>query len=47
MSAVHEPAVTESLALELGLSKDEWLVILRLLNGRLPTYPELGVFSAM
>ncbi|HEX9009069.1 MAG TPA: phosphoribosylformylglycinamidine synthase subunit PurL [Holophagaceae bacterium] len=47
MSAAHEPAVTESLALELGLSKDEWQVILRLLDGRLPTYPELGVFSAM
>jgi phosphoribosylformylglycinamidine synthase len=47
MSAAHEPAVTESLALELGLSKDEWQVILRLLDGRQPTYPELGVFSAM
>ena len=47
MSAAHEPAVTESLALELGLSKDEWQVILRLLEGRLPTYSELGVFSAM
>ena len=47
MSAAHEPAVTETLALELGLSKDEWQVILRLLDGRLPTYPELGVFSAM
>ena len=47
MSATHEPAVTESLALELGLSKDEWQVILRLLDGSLPTYPELGVFSAM
>ena len=47
MSAAHEPAVTETLALELGLSKDEWQVILRLLEGRLPTYPELGVFSAM
>ena len=47
MSAAHEPAVTESLALELGLSKDEWLVILKLLDGRMPTYPELGVFSAM
>ena len=47
MSAAHEPAVTETLALELGLSKDEWQVILRLLEGRLPSYPELGVFSAM
>lgn len=47
MSAAHEPAVTESLALELGLSKDEWQVLLRLLDGRMPTYPELGVFSAM
>ncbi|WP_257306538.1 phosphoribosylformylglycinamidine synthase subunit PurL [Geothrix campi] len=47
MSVAHEPAVTESLALELGLSKDEWQVLLRLLDGRLPTYPELGVFSAM
>ena len=47
MSVAHEPAVTESLALELGLSKDEWQVLLRLLDGRMPTYPELGVFSAM
>ena len=47
MSAAPEPAVTEALALELGLSRDEWQVILRLLEGRLPTYPELGVFSAM
>ena len=30
-----------------GFRRDEWQVILRLLDGRLPTYPELGVFSAM
>src|SRR5664279_5344341 len=47
MPAAHEPAVTEALALELGLSRDEWQVLLRLLEGRLPTYSELGVFSAM
>jgi phosphoribosylformylglycinamidine synthase len=47
MPAAHEPAITESLALELGLSPGEWQVLLRLLDGRLPSYPELGVFSAM
>ena len=41
------PAVNEALALSLGLSKDEWQVVLRLLDGRTPTYPELGIFSAM
>ncbi|HJU83409.1 MAG TPA: phosphoribosylformylglycinamidine synthase subunit PurL [Holophagaceae bacterium] len=47
MSTVTDPQVNEALALELGLSKDEWQVVLRLLDGRTPTYPELGIFSAM
>ena len=47
MSRAADPAVNEALALELGLAKDEWQVILRLLDGRIPTYPELGIFSAM
>ena len=47
MSTLTEPVVNESLAIELGLSRDEWQVVLRLLNGRIPTYPELGIFSAM
>jgi phosphoribosylformylglycinamidine synthase len=42
-----EPAVTEALALELGLSAQEWRTALQLLDGRTPTYPELGIFSAM
>ena len=47
MSVASEPTVTESLALSLGLSAEEWQTILRLLEGRTPTYPELGIFSAM
>ncbi len=47
MSTLTEPVVNESLALQLGLSKEEWQVALRLLDGRTPTYPELGIFSAM
>ncbi len=47
MSVASEPVVNEVLALSLGLSKDEWQVVLRLLDGRTPTYPEIGIFSAM
>ncbi len=47
MSVAAEPVVNEALALGLGLSKDEWQVVLRLLDGRTPTYPEIGIFSAM
>ncbi|HET8714726.1 MAG TPA: phosphoribosylformylglycinamidine synthase subunit PurL [Holophagaceae bacterium] len=47
MSVAADPVVTEELALSLGLSKDEWQVVLRLLDGRTPTYPEIGIFSAM
>ncbi|MFN8010949.1 MAG: phosphoribosylformylglycinamidine synthase subunit PurL [Holophagaceae bacterium] len=45
--STSDPIVNEALALELGLSRDEWQVVLRLLDGRTPTYPELGIFSAM
>jgi phosphoribosylformylglycinamidine synthase len=47
MSTTLEPQVNEALALSLGLSPEEWQVALRLLEGRTPTYPELGIFSAM
>jgi len=47
MTVTAEPAVNEALALKLGLSPDEWRTALRLLDGRTPTYPELGIFSAM
>jgi len=47
MSVAAEPVVTEALARELGLSAEEWQTLLRLLDGRTPTYPELGIFSAM
>lgn len=44
---VQDPEVTEALALQLGLSAEEWKSVLRLTEGRTPTYPELGIFSAM
>ncbi len=47
MPVPAEPAVNEALALKLGLSPDEWRTALQLLDGRTPTYPELGIFSAM
>ncbi|HET8902307.1 MAG TPA: phosphoribosylformylglycinamidine synthase subunit PurL, partial [Holophagaceae bacterium] len=47
MSTATEPVVNEALGLSLGLSKDEWQVVLKLLDGRTPTYPEIGIFSAM
>lgn len=50
MAELHldqSPQVNEALALKLGLSSDEWHTILKLTEGRIPTYPELGIFSAM
>ena len=47
MTVPADPAVNEALALKLGLSPDEWRTALKLLDGRTPTYPELGIFSAM
>ncbi len=47
MALMTDPEVNEALALQLGLSRDEWQVALGLLDGRTPTYPELGIFSAM
>ena len=47
MAVLAEPAATEALARKLGLSAEEWQTIHRLLDGRAPTYPELGIFSAM
>lgn len=41
-----EPVSSRELALELGLCGEEWDRILELL-GRFPSYPELGVFSAL
>jgi phosphoribosylformylglycinamidine synthase len=43
---VAEPEVTKELALAHGLSAEEWERILTIL-GRVPTYPELGIFSVM
>ncbi|MEM9726683.1 MAG: hypothetical protein AAF909_14655, partial [Pseudomonadota bacterium] len=40
------PEVTPALAAEHGLSAEEYQRILDLI-GRSPSYPELGVFSAM
>lgn len=47
MSRAADPVVNEALALQLGLSAEEWQTVLRLVDGRIPTYPELGIFSAM
>ena len=43
---MSEPVVDRKLALEHGLSDQEWEQILKIL-GRTPTYPELGIFSVM
>jgi phosphoribosylformylglycinamidine synthase len=43
---VKEPAVDLTLAREHGLSDDEYQSILDIL-GRVPTFPELGIFSVM
>jgi phosphoribosylformylglycinamidine synthase len=37
----------EKIALELGLIKEEFDRILTILDGRIPTYTELGIFSVM
>ncbi|MCI4398629.1 MAG: phosphoribosylformylglycinamidine synthase subunit PurL [Acidobacteria bacterium] len=41
-----EPKVTPELALAHGLNADEWERLCNIL-GRVPTYPELGIFSVM
>lgn len=43
---ISEPIVDLNLALELGLTKDEYHRILDILD-RIPTYTELGIFSVM
>ncbi|MDZ7343960.1 MAG: phosphoribosylformylglycinamidine synthase subunit PurL [candidate division KSB1 bacterium] len=43
---MHEPAVTLELALQHGLSEEEYNRILKIL-GRIPTFTELGIFSVM
>ncbi len=43
---MNEPEVNLELAREHGLTDDEWGHILELLK-RIPTYPELGIFSVM
>ena len=43
---ISEPIVYLNLALELGLTKDEYQRILDILD-RIPTYTELGIFSVM
>ncbi len=42
----HEPMVDIDLALEHGLTEEEYGMILKIL-GRVPTYTELGIFSVM
>ncbi len=37
----------EQIAIELGLLKEEFETIVTILDGRLPTYTELGIFSVM
>lgn len=43
---MHEPQVTLDLALQHGLSEEEYNRILEIL-GRTPTFTELGIFSVM
>ncbi len=43
---MQEPAITDDLIASHGLNPDEYAQILRLLN-RVPTFTELGIFSAM
>lgn len=42
-----EPIVTPDLARELGLTEDEYQKIVAYLDGRTPTYTELGMYSVM
>lgn len=46
MKQFEEPTVTKELALQHGLTEDEYEKILSIL-GRLPTYTELGIYSVM
>jgi len=46
MTESHEPTVDETLAADHGLKPDEYQRILEIV-GRVPTYTELGIFSAM
>jgi phosphoribosylformylglycinamidine synthase II len=41
-----DPQVTRELALKHGLSEEEWQLAQKIV-GRVPTYPELGIFSVM
>ena len=41
-----DPTITEELIADHGLNKTEYKLILKLL-GRIPTYTELGILSAM
>ena len=43
---MHEPQVTLDLALQHGLSEEEYHRILEILC-RVPTFTELGIFSVM
>ncbi len=42
-----EPEVTLQLALELGLNEEEYQKVIDYLDGRTPTYTELGMYSVM
>jgi phosphoribosylformylglycinamidine synthase subunit PurL len=46
-SMINEPVVTADIARELGLTDEEYQKILAYLNGRTPTYTELGMYSVM
>ncbi|MCZ7555469.1 MAG: phosphoribosylformylglycinamidine synthase subunit PurL [Bacteroidia bacterium] len=44
---INEPVVTADIARELGLTDEEYQKILAYLQGRTPTYTELGMYSVM
>jgi phosphoribosylformylglycinamidine synthase subunit PurL len=44
---ITEPVVTADIARELGLTDEEYQKILAYLDGRTPTYTELGMYSVM
>ena len=46
-SVATEPEVTLELALQLGLTEDEYQKVIDYLGGRTPTYTELGMYSVM